>query len=244
MGAGARRAPGRAGARADRAGFGRGSPDAAPPATAPPGLLVPGRGPTFSREEALDALERDPAPRAVPARWTFFVSLPRGRRPRVRRAGAGLDQRAGLPRPARCSSLTGRGFPGLVSIHDLEPTVEALEPRREAARSRHGAVDDVDCPARAARRAPRRRARDAGAGDAGARGDRRPLRAPRASCSARPSWRGPRCSRLRLALAVGARAQRPGGDRALDRRRRPRGDRRPRRARRWRRVTAGAARSG
>src|SRR5688500_7670040 len=40
------------------------------------GRLVPGRGPTFSRGEALAALEKIP-PARCPCPYTIFVSLPR-----------------------------------------------------------------------------------------------------------------------------------------------------------------------
>jgi hypothetical protein len=89
------------------------------------GRLVPGRGPTFSREETLAALRRIPAARC-PCPYTISVSLPR----------AGDHGYEGL----EWLSISGPGYPdgallvsdrtrtpGLVSIYDLKPTVEALE---------------------------------------------------------------------------------------------------------------------
>jgi hypothetical protein len=88
------------------------------------GLLAPGRGPTFSRRETLDAL--GDVPRGTcPCAWTFYVTLPR-------------------PAPHHYEGLervwiTGPGYPagallvsdrtriqGLVSVHDLEPTAKDL----------------------------------------------------------------------------------------------------------------------
>jgi hypothetical protein len=100
------------------------------------GLLVPGRGPTFSRAETLAALAKVPRARC-PCPYTIFVSLPR----------APKHEYEGLERV----SITGPGYPpgtmlvsdrtripGLVSIYDLKPTVEALdrgeEPPLEARR--------------------------------------------------------------------------------------------------------------
>jgi hypothetical protein len=89
------------------------------------GLLVPGRGPAFSREEALAALGKIP-PARCPCPYTIFVSLPR----------PGEHGYEGL----EWLSISGPGYragamlvsdrtriPGLVSIFDLKPTVEALD---------------------------------------------------------------------------------------------------------------------
>ena len=89
------------------------------------GRLVPGRGPSFSREEALAALEEIPAARC-PCPYTIFVALPR----------PGEHGYEGL----EWLSINGPGYPdgsllvsdrtrvpGLVSIYDLAPTVEALD---------------------------------------------------------------------------------------------------------------------
>jgi hypothetical protein len=89
------------------------------------GRLVPGRGPAFSREEALAALGKIP-PARCPCPYTFFVSLPR----------PGEHGYEGL----EWLSISGPGYgggtmlvsdrtriPGLVSIYDLKPTVDALD---------------------------------------------------------------------------------------------------------------------
>ncbi len=89
------------------------------------GLLVPGRGPTFSRAEALAALAKLPTARC-PCEYTIFVSLP----------GASEHLYEGVERvsiegpgyPARTMLVSDRTrIPGLVSIYDLKPTVEALD---------------------------------------------------------------------------------------------------------------------
>ena len=97
-----------------------------PPASraAASGLLVPGRGPTFSRRETLDALADIPRG-TCPCSWTFYVTLPR----------AAPHEYEGLERVW----ITGPGYPvgtllvsdrtripGLVSVHDLEPTAKDL----------------------------------------------------------------------------------------------------------------------
>jgi hypothetical protein len=89
------------------------------------GRLVPGRGPEFSREEALAALGKLP-PARCPCSYEIFVSLPRS-------GEHGYD---GL----EWISISGPGYhagemlvsdrtriPGLVSIYDLKPTVDALD---------------------------------------------------------------------------------------------------------------------
>ncbi len=89
------------------------------------GRLVPGRGPTFSREEALAALEKIP-PARCPCPYTIFVSLPRP----AEHAYTGLEwlSISGPEYPAGAMLVSDRTrIPGLVSIHDLEPTVEALD---------------------------------------------------------------------------------------------------------------------
>ncbi|HET7856651.1 MAG TPA: hypothetical protein VFL41_09365 [Gaiellaceae bacterium] len=89
------------------------------------GRLVPGRGPTFSREEALDALE-DVLGTSCPCRYTIYLTLPRwGERPynglyRIAISGPGYP-----PGTMLVSDRTR--IPGLVSIYDVEPTIEALE---------------------------------------------------------------------------------------------------------------------
>lgn len=88
------------------------------------GLLVPGRGPTFSRGETLDALARIPAG-DCPCSWTFYVTLPRAaeheydRLERVWIAGPGYDDGSLL-----VSDRTR--IAGLVSVNDLAPTARAL----------------------------------------------------------------------------------------------------------------------
>lgn len=93
------------------------------------GLLVPGRGPTFSRKETIDAL--DEIPRGTcPCPWTFYVTLPRtapheyDRLERVWIGGAGY--------PAGSLLVSDRTrIPGLVSVYDLEPTAKALLEHKE-----------------------------------------------------------------------------------------------------------------
>ena len=90
------------------------------------GLLIPGRGPTVSREEALEAL------RGVPIRDHFCgvsiqISLPVGEHANDRRypitiSGPGYD---GLLVSDRTK------VPGLISVYDIKPTVEALAEGRE-----------------------------------------------------------------------------------------------------------------
>ena len=89
------------------------------------GRLVPGRGPTFSREEALDAVE-DVLGTSCPCRYTVYLTLPRwGERPynglyRIAVSGPGYP-----PGSMLVSDRTR--IPGLVSIYDIEPTIEALD---------------------------------------------------------------------------------------------------------------------
>jgi hypothetical protein len=112
-------------ARADRVGVYTG-PDAPAFAKQASGLLVPGRGPEVSREEALDALEGIPPPRC-PCEYVVVLRIPSGEHPNDRRypisiAGPGYD---GLLVSDRTR------VPGLVSIYDVKPTVEALEEGRK-----------------------------------------------------------------------------------------------------------------
>jgi hypothetical protein len=91
------------------------------------GLLVPGRGPTVSREEALGALAGI-APAQCPCDVVISLRLPpAGEHPNDFRyaisiAGGGYD---GLLVSDRTR------VPGLVSIYDIEPTVEALREGRD-----------------------------------------------------------------------------------------------------------------
>ena len=182
------------------------------------GRLVPGHGPAFSREEALAALAKIP-PARCPCPYTIFVSLPRP-------GDHGYDGLEWL-------SISGPGYgagamlvsdrtriPGLVSIYDLKPTVEALE-RGEKPPVTAERVGDAVPRLERARRAARRGARDEGA--------RRLWRSSRSSSvfallglvraldppCARRAARGSGRSRRR------ARLERPGGDRAVDRGRVP-----------------------
>src|SRR5918995_3620154 len=112
-------------ARAERVGVYTG-PDAPAFAKKASGLLVPGRGPAVSREEALDALEGIPPPRC-PCEYVVLLRIPSGRHANDRRypiaiAGPGYD---GLLVSDRTR------VPGLVSIYDVKPTIEALEEGRE-----------------------------------------------------------------------------------------------------------------
>jgi hypothetical protein len=112
-------------AHAERVGVYTG-PDAPAFARKAAGLLVPGRGPEVSREEALDALEGIPPPRC-PCEYVVLLRLPSGKHANDRRypiaiAGPGYD---GLLVSDRTR------VPGLVSIYDVKPTVEALEEGRE-----------------------------------------------------------------------------------------------------------------
>jgi hypothetical protein len=112
-------------AQADRVGVYT-SPDAPSFAKQASGLLIPGRGPEVSREEALDALEGIPPPRC-PCEYVVLLRIPSGEHPNDRRypiaiAGPGYD---GLLVSDRTR------VPGLVSIYDVKPTVEALEEGRK-----------------------------------------------------------------------------------------------------------------
>jgi hypothetical protein len=87
-------------------------------------LLVPGRGPTFSRRETLDALADIPGG-ACPCAWTFYVTLPSA----TPHEYDGLERLwiTGPSYPAGALLDSDRTrIPGLVSVHDLEPTAKAL----------------------------------------------------------------------------------------------------------------------
>lgn len=89
------------------------------------GRLVPGRGPTFSREEALAALEKIP-PARCPCSYTIFVSLP----PPGEQGYEGLEWLSISGPEYAAGAILGSDrtrIPGLVSIFDLKPTVDALD---------------------------------------------------------------------------------------------------------------------
>ena len=89
------------------------------------GRLVPGRGPAFSREEALAALGTL-TPARCPCPYTIFVSLPRP----GEHGYEGLEwlSISGPGYPAGEMLVSDRTrIPGLVSIYDLKPTVDALD---------------------------------------------------------------------------------------------------------------------
>jgi hypothetical protein len=92
------------------------------------GLLVAGRGPTISRDEAEDALEG--IDRSKPGCRVLVVLRlpPPGEHPNDRRysilmSGPGYEQGILVSDRTR--------IPGLISIYDVKPTVEALEEGRE-----------------------------------------------------------------------------------------------------------------
>jgi len=86
------------------------------------GLLVPGRGPTFSREEALEALEDIPR---CPCRNSISLTLPPGGEHEPNGPYWIWITGPGYPPGAMLVSDRTR-IPGLISIYDLEPTLEAL----------------------------------------------------------------------------------------------------------------------
>jgi hypothetical protein len=93
-----------------------------PPAGAAVGLLVAGRGKTVSPEDAERVLAKVPAARC-PCPITIYLTLPQKKEHNVRRyriafAGGGYH---GLLVSDRTR------IPGLVSIYDIEPTVESLD---------------------------------------------------------------------------------------------------------------------
>jgi hypothetical protein len=122
-------------ARADHVGIVTGDPPVFAVNGVASGLLVAGRGPTVSRAEALDALE---GLRRCRCEITIYLSLPdapeaNDRRFRVVVSGPGYE---GLLISDRTR------IPGLVSIYDIKPTVEALEEGTEPPlRSRPGRSD-------------------------------------------------------------------------------------------------------
>jgi hypothetical protein len=94
----------------------------APPAAGAQGLLIAGRGKTVSGAEARRVLAKVPKGQC-PCPITTFLSLPQGRVHNVRRyrisiVGGGYD---GILVSDRTK------VPGLVSIYDIEPTVNALD---------------------------------------------------------------------------------------------------------------------
>jgi hypothetical protein len=97
------------------------------------GLLVPGRGPTVSRREALDLLDLDDLPipacaRRRPCPIEIFVSLPpRGVQHNVRRYSIAIV--GGGYRGLLVSEATR--IDGLVFIGDIPRTVRALEDHRD-----------------------------------------------------------------------------------------------------------------
>ena len=96
------------------------------------GLLVPGKGPTVSRSEALRALERTVAPcgKPRPCRVRVLVSLPPpGEHHNVRRYPIAVV--GGGYQGVLVSERTR--IPGLISIFDVAPAVRALEERRRPA---------------------------------------------------------------------------------------------------------------
>jgi hypothetical protein len=92
-------------------------------------LLVPGRGPTFSRAETLAALAEIPRAQC-PCPYTIFLSLPRAHPHEYE----GLERISisgpGYPTGAMLVSDRTR-IPGLVSVYDLQPTVEGLDRGQE-----------------------------------------------------------------------------------------------------------------
>jgi hypothetical protein len=90
------------------------------------GLLIPGRGPTVSRDEAVAALRGVPVSArscAVSVQISLpFDTEPNDRRYPIRISGPGYE---GLLVSDRTK------VPGLVSIYDIKPTIEALEEGRE-----------------------------------------------------------------------------------------------------------------
>ena len=90
---------------------------------------MPGRGPTFSRRETLDAL--DDVPRGTcPCAWTFYVTLPRAAKHEYDRLERVWIEGPGYPAGSLLDSDRTR-IPGLVSVYDLEPTAKALLERKE-----------------------------------------------------------------------------------------------------------------
>jgi hypothetical protein len=89
------------------------------------GRLVPGRGPTFSREEALRSLG-DVMDIRCPCPYTIYLTLPPpGERPYHGLYRIGVSGPGYAPGSMLVSDRTR--IPGLISINDIEPTVEALD---------------------------------------------------------------------------------------------------------------------
>ena len=159
------------------------APDAPAFAQQASGLLVPGRGPTVSREEALDALEGHPPSRCPPLRR--IVELPACPRASTRTI-AGIRSRS----PGR--DTTGSSSPiarGARSRLDLRRQADRRGARGGSRAARH-------IPRRAERageagragRAARRPGRLADAGGSRARGAHARVCAPGPCSPARPVW--------------------------------------------------------
>jgi hypothetical protein len=89
------------------------------------GRLVPGRGPTFSREEALRSLG-DVMDIRCPCPYTIYLTLPPpGERPYLGLYRIGISGPGYPPGSMLVSDRTR--IPGLISINDIEPTVAALD---------------------------------------------------------------------------------------------------------------------
>jgi hypothetical protein len=105
------------------------------------GRLVPGRGPTFSREEALRSLGEVMDIRC-PCPYTIYLTLPPPGKARHYRGlyRIGISGPGYPPGSMLVSDRTR--IPGLVSINDIEPTVDALDDgKRPPVTARE--VDDV-----------------------------------------------------------------------------------------------------
>ena len=90
---------------------------------------MPGRGPTFSRRETLDALDDVPGG-TCPCAWRFYVTLPRAAEHEYDRLERVWIEGPGYPAGSLLVSDHTR-IPGLVSVYDLEPTAKALLERKE-----------------------------------------------------------------------------------------------------------------
>jgi hypothetical protein len=93
-----------------------------PPTGAALGLLVAGRGKTVSPEDAERVLAKVPVPRC-PCPITIHLTLPQKKEHNVRRYRIAIS--GGGYHGLLLSDRTR--IPGLVSIYDIEPTVEALD---------------------------------------------------------------------------------------------------------------------
>jgi hypothetical protein len=94
-----------------------------PPSDAAHGLLIAGRGKTVSREDAERVLAEVPAARCSSCPITVYLTLPVDEEHNVRRYRIAIA--GGGYRGLLVSDRTR--IPGLVSIYDIEPTVEALD---------------------------------------------------------------------------------------------------------------------